>query len=122
MLNFRPGAGAIVAADSKNAVAAVDDALLNSVRMCASIIEATQGSNLPPTQSQKLLTTMTAGLQSVVTGRGEIVSTIRHLALIKSHSNFAPENFGCPIGWEDLTTGMAAEAQAPAPAVQTAAA
>jgi hypothetical protein len=111
MINFRPGAGAVVAADSKNAVAAVDDALLNSVRMCASIIEATQGSNLPPNQSQKLLTTMTAGLQSVVAGRGEIVSTIRHLAVIKGHSNFAPENFGCPLGWEELTKGEAAGVQ-----------
>jgi hypothetical protein len=111
MLEFRPGAGAIVAADSKNAVAAVDDALLNSVRMCASIIEATQGSNLPASQSQKLLTTMTAGIQSVVAGRGEIVSAIRHLNVIKSHSNFAPESFGCPVGWEDLTTGSATETQ-----------
>jgi hypothetical protein len=110
MLNFRPGAGAVVAADSKNAVAAVDDALLNSVRMCASIIEATQGSDLPPTQSQKLLTTMTAGLQSVVTGRGEIVSTIRHLAFIKSRSNFAPLDFGCPVPWEPLASADDAEA------------
>jgi hypothetical protein len=100
MLKFRPGAGAIVAADSQNTVAAVDDALLNGVRMCASIIEATQGSNLPATQSQKLLRAMTAGLQSVVAGRGEIVATIRQLAVIKSQSNFAPEDFGCPEGWE----------------------
>jgi hypothetical protein len=106
MLNFRPGAGAIVAADSQNTVAAVDDALLNGVRMCASIIEATQGSNLPATQSQKLLRSMTAGLQSVVEGRGEIVATIRQLAAIKCQSNFAPEDFGCPEGWEP--TGAAA--------------
>lgn len=120
MLKFRPGAGAIVAADSKNAVEAVDDALLNSVRMCASIIEATQGSNLPPDRSQRLLTTMTAGLQSVVAGRGEIVSTLRHLAVIKGHSNFAPENFGCPLGWDELTKASGDDAQAPAEAPQTA--
>jgi hypothetical protein len=115
MLNFRPGAGAIVASDSQNAVAAVDDALLNGVRMCASIIEATQGSNLPPAQSQKLLTSMTAGLQSVVLGRGEIVATIKQLAVIKSRSNFAPENFGCPEGWDVMigTTGATSEQPAP---------
>jgi hypothetical protein len=118
MLEFRPGAGAVVAADSQNAVAAVDDALLNSVRMCASIIEATQGSNLPPTQSQKLLTTMTAGLQSVVEGRGEIVSTIRHLAVIKARSNFAPLDFGCPLPWEDIATGPSGEASIEAEAAQ----
>jgi hypothetical protein len=115
MLNFRPGAGAIVASDSQNAVAAVDDALLNGVRMCASIIEATQGSNLPPAQSQKLLTSMTSGLQSVVQGRGEIVSTIRQLAFIKSRSNFAPENFGCPEGWDALALPTGATSDQPAP-------
>jgi hypothetical protein len=113
MLEFRPGAGAIVAADSQNAVAAVDDALLNSVRMYASVIEATQGSNLAPAQSQKLLITMTAGLQSVVNGRGEIVSTIRHLALLKARSNFAPLDFGCPLPWEDLSTTGSSEAPQP---------
>jgi hypothetical protein len=82
MLNFRPGAGALVAADTRNAVAAVDDALLNSVRMYASIIEATQGSNLPAAQSQKLLASTTESLQCVVKGRAEIVDTIRQLTVI----------------------------------------
>jgi hypothetical protein len=103
MFNFRPGAGAVVAADSKNTVAAMDDALLTSVRMCASIIEATQGSDLPAAQSQKLLASMTAGLSSVVSGRGDIVATIRHLAAIKGQSNFAPEDFGCPEGWTTMS-------------------
>ncbi|QAY79048.1 hypothetical protein [Sphingosinicella sp. BN140058] len=102
MFNFRPGAGAVVAADSKNAVAAVDDALLNSVRMYASIIEATTRSDLPANQSQKLLASMTESLNSVVKGRGEMVATIRHLAAIKAQSNFAPDNYGCPEGWDVL--------------------
>jgi hypothetical protein len=108
MLNFRPGAGALVAADTRNAVAAVDDALLNSVRMYASIIEATQGSNLPAAQSQKLLASMTESLQCVVKGRAEIVDTIRQLTVIKGQSNFAPEDYGCPLGW-----GMLASAAPP---------
>ena len=114
MLNFRPGAGAIVAADTKNAVAAVDDALLNSVRMYASIIEATQGSNLPAAQSQKLLTSMTESLQSVVRGRGEIVDTIRQLTVIKGQSNFAPEDFGCPEGLQPAGAIESRPAVAPA--------
>lgn len=96
MLRFRPGAGAVVAADTQNAVAAVDDALLNGMRLCSSIIEATQGSNLPAAQSQRLLASMTSGLAQVVAGRGEIVATIRQLTTIKGQSNFAPEDYGCP--------------------------
>jgi hypothetical protein len=98
MLNFRPGAGPVVAADTKNAVAAVDDALLNSARLIASVIEATQGSNLPVVDSQKLLVSMTTGLQSVLDGRGNMVDAIRHMTDIKGRSNFAPVDFGCPGG------------------------
>jgi hypothetical protein len=113
MFHFRPGAGAVVAADSKNAVAAVDDALLNSIRMYASIIEATQGSDLPASQSQKLIASMTEGLNSVVKGRGEIVATIRQLAAIKAQSNFAPEDFGCPEGWVAIASPPVPAARRP---------
>ena len=98
MLNFRPGAGPVVATDTRNAVAAVDDALLNSARLIASVIEATQGSNLPVSESQKLLSSMTSGLQSVLDGRGNMVSAIRQMTDIKGRSNFAPVDYGCPTG------------------------
>ncbi|MEA3016378.1 MAG: hypothetical protein QOI38_1100 [Sphingomonadales bacterium] len=104
MLNFRPGAGPVVATDTKNAVAAVDDALLNSARLFASIIEATQGSNLPVGESQKLLTAMTSGLQAVLDGRGSMVSAIRQMTDIKGRSNFAPLDFGCPVGWDEMAS------------------
>ena len=96
MINFRPGAGPVVAADTKNAVAAVDDALLNSARLIASIIEATQGSDLPVGESQKLLASMTSGLQAVLDGRGSMVAAIRQMTVIKGRSNFAPVDYGCP--------------------------
>jgi hypothetical protein len=98
MLKFREGAGPVVAADTKNAVAAVDDALLNSARLLASVIEATQGSNLPVGESQKLLVSMTSGLQSVLHGRSNMVDAIRQMTDIKDRSNFAPLDFGCPGG------------------------
>jgi hypothetical protein len=119
MFNFRPGAGAVVAADSKNAVAAVDDALLNSVRMYASIIEATSSSDLPASQSQKLLASMTESLNSVVKGRGEMVATIKHLAAIKAQSNFAPENFGCPDTWPATATATLPAETRRAPRAET---
>lgn len=113
MLNFRPGAGPVVATDTKNAVAAVDDALLNSARLIASVIEATQGSNLPVSESQKLLVSMSSGLQAVLNGRGDMVAAIRQMTDIKGRSNFAPLDFGCPEGWyasasADLTSARKA--------------
>ena len=99
MFKFRAGAGAVVAHDTQNTVAAVDDALVNGMRMCASFLEATKGSNLPTARSQKVLTSMAAGLSQMVDGRASFVSSIRELAVIKAQSNFAPEDFGCPDGW-----------------------
>ncbi|HEY0013723.1 MAG TPA: hypothetical protein VGB79_12830 [Allosphingosinicella sp.] len=104
MLNFRPGAGPVVAADTKNAVAAVDDALLNSARLIASVIEATQGSNLPVGESQRLLVEMTSGLQCVLDGRGNMVAAIRRMTDIKGRSNFAPMDYGCPGGPPSATS------------------
>jgi hypothetical protein len=115
MLNFRPGAGPVVAADTKNAVAAVDDALLNSARLIASVIEATQGSNLPVGESQKLLASMTSGLQAVLDGRGNMVSAIRQMTDIKGRSNFAPLDFGCPYPSLDSPSAVVRPAQQAAP-------
>jgi hypothetical protein len=85
----------------------VDDALLSGARMCVSVLEAAHGSKVPAAQSQKVLRSITAGLNAVVEGRGEIVSAVRQLSAIKSRSNFAPEAYGCPEGWEDLKTTSA---------------
>lgn len=99
MIEFKPGAGMVVAADVQTTVAAVDDAIFNGARLCASFIEATQGSNLPVSQSQRVIKSITSGLSAVADGRAEIVSAIRHLAEIKGRSNLAPENYGCPTPW-----------------------
>jgi hypothetical protein len=111
MFVFRQGAGAVVAADVQNAVASVDDALLSGARMCVSVLEAAQGSTLPPAQSQKVLRSITAGMTAVVEGRAEIVAAVRALSAIKAQSNFAPEGYGCPGGWSELS----ATADAPVP-------
>jgi hypothetical protein len=103
MINFRAGAGTVVAADVKSTVAAVDEALLSGARMCVSVLEATQGTSVPVAQSQKVLRSIAAGLNAVVDGRGEIVSAVRQMNAIKARSNFAPESYGCPTGWDDLT-------------------
>ena len=99
MLRFRSGAGVVVAADTKNAVSAVDDALLNGLRMYASVLETTKGSNLPVAQSQKLYSSLSSGLAQMLAGRAEIVDTVRLLTQIKGQSNFSVEDYGCPDGW-----------------------
>jgi hypothetical protein len=112
MLKFRTGAGAVIAADTQNAVASVDDALLNGVRLYASVLETVKGSNLPAGQSQQLYSTITASLDQILSGRNNLVSTVRQLTRIKGRSNFAPEDYGCPAGWAPLGANLTEDIEA----------
>lgn len=107
MIELKPGAGLVVAGDVRNTFAAFDDALLNGARMCMSVIEATQGTNVPVGQSQLLLRAITNGLNSVVEGRAEIVGALKQMIAIKDQSNLAAVSYGCPDGWDALTTATA---------------
>jgi len=99
MIELKEGAGLVVAGEIRNAFSAVDDALLNSARMCVSVIEATQGANIPAQQTQVLLQSITASMTAVVDGRDNIVSALKQMLAIKEHSNLAPVSYGCPDGW-----------------------
>jgi hypothetical protein len=99
MIELKQGAGLVVAGELRNAFSAVDDALLNSARMCVSVIEATQGANIPAQQTQQLFRSITAGMTALTDGRAEIVSALKHVLTIKGQSNLAPVNYGCPDGW-----------------------
>lgn len=99
MIELKTGAGLVVAGDVRNAFDAVDDALLNSARMCVSVLEATKGTNIPAQQTQQLLRSITASMTAVVDGRDQIVTALKQMIAIKGHSNLAPVNYGCPDGW-----------------------
>ncbi len=68
--------------------------------MCVSVLEASQGTNIPAQQTQHLLRSITSGMSAVVDGRDQILTALKHLLVIKDQSNLAPVNFGCPDGWE----------------------
>lgn len=117
MIELKQGAGLVVAGDIRNAFNAVDDALLNSARMCVSVIEATQGTNIPAPQTQQLLRSITTGMVAVVDGRDEIVTALKQMIAIKGQSNLAPVDYGCPDGWK---TAVAPNIQVPNPRQVTA--
>ncbi len=99
MIELKHGAGLVVAGEVRNAISSVDDALLNSARMCVSVIEASKGANIPAQQTQQLLRSITTGMTAVVDGRDEIVGALRQMLAIKGQSNLAPVSYGCPDGW-----------------------
>jgi hypothetical protein len=98
MLKIEENIGALIASETKGALRALDDAILNKLRLCTSLIEAFEEAGLPVNSSQKLLQSMASGIGHIVAGRGDMAVAVRHLHAIKSGSSLAPTNFNCPNG------------------------
>jgi hypothetical protein len=96
MQKFDANLGALVAADSKGTLKALDDAILSELKLCTTLVEAIQSNEVPIVSSQKLLNSMASGLNHIVAGRGEMATTLRQLTVLKQDSNLAVYDFGCP--------------------------
>jgi hypothetical protein len=96
MLKIDDNTGALIAAETKGALKALDDAILTELRLCTSLIEAFEQTRLPVGSSQKLLQSLANGLNHMVAGRNEIAVTVRELHAIKAGSNLAETAYNCP--------------------------
>lgn len=96
MLNIDDNTGSLIAAETKGALRALDNAILTELRLCTTLVETFGQSQLPVSSSQKLLQSMASGLNHIVAGRGEMATTVRTLTAIKSTSNLAATNYSCP--------------------------
>lgn len=96
MLNVENNTGALVAAETKGALKAIDDAILTELRLCATLVEAFGETSLPIGSSQKLLQSLASGLNHFVAGRGEMAQTVRALTAIKLGSNLVETSYSCP--------------------------
>ena len=113
MLQFPEAAALVVAGDTRTTVTSIDRALLESARLTASILEASEGSGLPHSRKQKLLEGLSSGMNAIVASRAELGRVIAHLTAIKGVSNLRETADGCPDDWDKLlqsTASIAAEA------------
>lgn len=88
--------GTLIAAETKGALRAIDNAILTELRLCASLLEAFEAADLPIGPTQKLLQTLSSGLSHFIAGRGEMAQTVRTLTAIKSGSNLQETSYNCP--------------------------
>ena len=96
MLNIKHPTGSVVADDTKASIRALDDAVAQQARMCATLIEASQESNLAIATGQPVLDALTASLRSLVESRAQLATATRRIAAIQSRSNLRETSFGCP--------------------------
>lgn len=96
MHTIKDNIGTLIAAETKGTLSAIDTAILNELRLCTSVVEAIETTNLPVASTQKLLQTLSNGLSHFVAGRGEMAQTVRTLTAIKSGSNLRETSYNCP--------------------------
>jgi hypothetical protein len=107
MSKISENVGALVAADAKGVLRALDDAILTELRLCTTLVESFDAAQLTVGSSQKLLQSMASGLNHIVAGRAEMASTVRTLHGIKAGSNLSETSYNCP---GDIPALMHAEA------------
>ena len=96
MLKIQDNIGLLVAQETQGALQAIDNAILNELRLCTSLVEAFEATNLPVGPSQKLLQSLASGLSHIVAGRGEMAHTVKTLTAIKSGSSLKETSYNCP--------------------------
>lgn len=109
MLKIQDNIGLLVAKETQGALKAIDNAILNELRLCTSLVEAFEATNLPVGPSQKLLQSLASGLNHIVAGRGEMAHTVKTLTAIKSGSSLNETSYNCPGQMQPMLTAQEAE-------------
>jgi hypothetical protein len=98
MLDIKQSVGSVVAADTQASIEALDGALAQQARMCASLVEGSHASHLPIATCQPALEAISAALNKLVEGRAHLAKATRDIAFIQAKSNLRETAFGCPNG------------------------
>lgn len=106
MHRIEVAAAQVVVSDTRNSVGAIDQAVMSYSRLCASIVEVSNASDLPVTACQPALAKAAGGLAALVEGRDLIGQATRELIKIQGASTLRETAFQCPGGLPG-TTGVA---------------
>ena len=98
MHNIELAAAKVIASDTKSSVGAIDQAVMSYSRLCASIVEVSNASDLPVSAGQPALAKVAAGLSALVEGRNLIAGATRELIKVQQLSTVREASFQCPAG------------------------
>lgn len=111
MHRIQETAAKVVVDDTQSSVGAIDQAVMSYSRLCASIVEVSNASDLPVTAGQPALAKVAAGLNALIEGREHIASAVRELTKVQRDSSLRETAFECPGGLP--TSGQAGVDAAP---------
>lgn len=98
MHRIQETAARVVVGDTQSSVGAIDQAVMSYSRLCASIVEVSNASNLPVTAGQPALAKVAAGLNALIEGREHIAAATRELIKVLRDSSLRETAFECPGG------------------------
>lgn len=99
MYNFDKASIPVLAADTRAAIAATDEALLTNVQMFTSILQTARTSDLPINVTQTLYGTMVEGASKLLEGRECIRKSLRTMQAIAAKGPHPVTMEGCPLGF-----------------------
>ncbi len=99
MFAIEKSAGQVVASDTQQSVAAVDQAVMSLAHLCASIVEVSRAANLPVATAQGALANAGSSLAQVIASREGVGAATRELVAIQKRSSLQAVSFGCPSGF-----------------------
>ena len=111
MVHIKESSAQVVAGDAQAMTTALDLALLQQVRLCASIVETAADTKLGLAASQPVLAAMATGVSKLIDSRASMASAIKDMTIIQKRSNLAETSFGCPGGfWRTQAPSFASAA------------
>ena len=102
MLKIPPTTVPGVAADTRAALKATDQALLAHAQLFTSLIEGAGGVELPIAVTQDLFSTVAAHGGMLIEGRDKLRHLVTRLNAVKAMSDQREMAIGCPNGLPDL--------------------
>ncbi|KMS54684.1 hypothetical protein [Sphingobium cupriresistens] len=100
MLNLDSIKTQAVADQTRQAFAALDNALVDAAQLTTAFLTASQGSGLTASESQRILKQIHDSATKIIEGRSDMVRATALLTRCIERSQHEVTAFGCPIGLE----------------------
>ncbi|CAM8664148.1 MULTISPECIES: hypothetical protein [Sphingobium] len=100
MLNLDSIKTQAVADQTRQAFAALDNALVDAAQLTTAFLTASQGSGLTASESQRILKQIHDSATKIIEGRSDMVRATALLTRCVERSQHEVTAFGCPIGLE----------------------
>lgn len=100
MLNLDPVKTQAVADQTRQAFAALDNALVDAAQLTTAFLTASQGSGMTASESQRIIKQIHDSATKIIEGRSDMVRATALMTRCIERSQHEVTAFGCPIGLE----------------------